>query len=157
MNFSKDINDWKPYYLLNTSDDNRLIIINYIKKVGWSRNKFHDYFKRIEELLLLKIQDMININLGSYEVNSPKKNKKIKNFWCDMELQWEAIALLRDFHDYMCGRDKKHNIRTDDCYRFIHGIRNGIATKKFIKPVCRILCGETSSRKFTHPLFTQFN
>jgi hypothetical protein len=157
MDFNKKINEWYPYYLLHSTECDRMNIINYIKNIGWSKYEFHKYFKEVEELLLFNIQSMINSCDNSHEEKSHEENVKIRKFWYTMELHWKVLALLRDFHDYMCGRDKKHNIRTDDCHRFIRGIRIGLSTKKFIKPVCRILCGESSPRKFTHPLFIQFN
>lgn len=73
-----------------------------------------------------------------------------KSLWCN-------LALLRDLHDFICGRDEKHHIRTDDCRRFIPGIIKLFNENIVIKPVYRILYNKKKSNKFTHSLFLQFN
>ena len=139
---------WKPSINLNALHTEMQYIIALVEKIGWSRNSFHKYFKDIEKKLLENLRNTIN-NI---------QNNKLPNKWINyMTLQWHMMALFRDFHDYMCGRDKKHYIRTDDCRRFIIGIENGLSTSKFIKPVHRILCGENAPKQFSHKLFKQFN
>lgn len=147
----KKIHDWVPNSSLNASYVEIKYVLDFVINVGWVKNSFHTYFKSIEKGLLENIRDMINY-IHEHRI------KYLPNTWINyMKLQWHMVALFRDFHDYMCGRDKKHYIRTDDCRRFIIGIEKGLKTSKFIKPVHRILCGENAPKQFTHYLFTQFN
>lgn len=140
---------WDPYSCLNVSDAEKIYVWNFINQPGWTKNTFHKYFKNIEKILLENLRDMIN-NLGN--------SKSLPKQWeSQMSKQWRMVSIFRDFHDFMCGRDKKHYIRTDDCRRFIRGIGKGLKNKKFIKPVHRILCGENAPKQFTHALFKQFN
>jgi hypothetical protein len=148
------INEWVPNDLLNANETEKRNIINFIKKYGWSKLSLHTYFKNMEIILLTNMQNTLN---SIFYVDKFKEIDILNNYWNEIELQWKTIALLRDFHDHMCGRDKNHHIRTDDCNRFIHGIKKGINTHKFIKPVYRILNGCEKSFSFKHPLFKQFN
>lgn len=142
---------WEPDKNLNALYEEIQYVIDYAKKNGWTKNTFHDYFKSIEKILLENLRNTIN-TMHKNNIN------KLPEQWINyMKLQWHMMSLFRDFHDYMCGRDKKHYIRTDDCRRFIIGIERGLSTAKFIKPVHRILCGENTPKQFTHKLFKQFN
>jgi hypothetical protein len=140
---------WTPYSCLNINIHEKKYVWEFVQTMGWSKNIFHKYFKNIEEKLLENLRNVVN-NL----VNS----KTLPVQWkLQMKSQWRMMAIFRDFHDFMCGRDKKHYIRTDDCRRFMVGIEKGIEKKHFIKPVHRILCGENAPKKFIHSLFKQFN
>lgn len=142
---------WKPHRTLNATCDEIQYIWDFAKQVGWNKITFHKYFKNVEKTLLENVRNTINM---LHEQNS----NTIPEKWFEyMKIQWHMVSLFRDFHDFMCGRDKKHYIRTDDCRRFMSGIEKGLNTLKFIKPVHRVLCGENAPKKFTHPLFTQFN
>jgi hypothetical protein len=148
--FQKSYN-WKPDDILKANSDEIKYVLDFSDSKGWSKNTFHKYFKSIEKKLLEKIRNMINCMHN-------KGIKKLPDVWFNyMKSQWHMMTLFRDFHDFMCGRDKKHYIRTDDCRRFIIGIKNGLKVSKFIKPVHRILCGENAPKQFKHSLFIQFN
>lgn len=150
MTYSK-IRDWVPHARLKATSSEIYYITNYAAQNGWYKKTFHIYFKNMEKELLKNVRNTINI---MHVINI----KKIATVWfVYMKKQWHMISLFRDFHDFMCGRDKKHYIRTDDCHRFINGLEKGLVESKFIKPVHRILCGENAPKKFIHPLFTQFN
>ena len=133
--------------------------INYIKTIScdktkhsiqWEKRMIHAYFKNVEQDLLINFRDKINMCYIYKETISEE--------WIDdMKYQWRMLALLRDLHDHMCGRDATHHIRTDDCRRFMKCALNGINNKHFSKPVHRLLCGENAPLQFKHPLFTQFN
>jgi hypothetical protein len=140
---------WVPYSCLNVNIYEKIYVWEFVQNIGWSKNTFHKYFKNIEKMLLENFRNVVN-NL----INS----KTLPLQWkLQMESQWRMMAIFRDFHDFMCGRDKNHYIRTDDCRRFMSGVEKGMKNKHFIKPVHRILCGENAPKKFIHSLFKQFN
>ena len=140
---------WVPYQCLNVNICEKNYVWTFVKNTGWSKNIFHNYFKNIEKILLENLRNV---------VNSIDNTKHLPEEWkSQMESQWHMVAIFRDFHDFMCGRDEKHYIRTDDCRRFMGGIEQGLKKKQFIKPVHRILCGENAPKKFIHSLFKQFN
>jgi len=115
-----------------------------------NKETFHAYFKNIEKVLLKNF---------CHTINKCHKNKTtLPNWWIEhTNRQWRMLALIRDFHDHMCGRDRKHHIRTDDCRRFIPCVMQGLLLKTFSKPVHRLLSGENAPREFTHPQFVKFN
>jgi hypothetical protein len=145
------MNAWKPCNLLNVGRQERLDILYSIKQMVLTPNEFHDQFKEIEKKLLIHTRDYIN-NIHEYKIYT-----LCDNWVAYMKSRWRMVAIFRDFHDFICGRDSKHYIRTDDCRRFMLGVINGINTKTFIKPVYRLLCGNTAPNKFKHPLFIKFN
>jgi hypothetical protein len=140
---------WVPHLHLNVSIYEKKYIWGFIQTIGWSKNAFHKYFKNIEKELLENLRNILN-NLDNSKTLPVQWKLQMKN-------QWRMLAIFRDFHDFMCGRDEKHYIRTDDCRRFMIGIEKGLEKKNFIKPVHRILCGENAPKKFMHSLFKQFN
>ena len=75
----------------------------------------------------------------------------------DEDKKWRLLAFLRDYHDYRCGRDGKHRIRTDDCIRFISSIKRYIKSSHLNNTVYRILHGRNPDLLFKHPMFVQFN
>ena len=145
----KTIYKWKPHEYFNATQDEVNEIINFITKMKWSKTDFHKYFKQYENNLINKVKDIIN--------KSHKENNVIQHS-CFEELrnEWRKLALMRDFHDYVCGRDDTHHIRTDDCRRFINGIQKILNSNIYIKPVYRLL-SDKQTKKFTHPKFTRFN
>jgi hypothetical protein len=146
--FLKKSQSWIPHKDFKATSDEIDGVLEYADQ--WSKNKFHKYFKTIESHLLTNFRNTIN--------QCYKRCKLLETEWISTtQMQWRILALFRDFHDYMCGRDHKHYIRTDDCRRFVLGITKGLKSKKFIKPVRRLLSGENAPRNFTHPLFVEFN
>jgi hypothetical protein len=141
---------WKPHKDFRTTPDEIEYIHEIIENRNWIKDTFHTYFKRIETSLLENFRDVINI--------SHKTDKTIPIEWIDhSKNQWRILALIRDFHDHMCGRDQKHYIRTDDCRRFLQCVIRGLTIDSFPKPVYRLLCGENAPRGFKHPRFIEFN
>lgn len=136
---------WWPCVYVNFTQSDIQKIIDVARSVNWSKMLFHKYFKNIEKNLLIELRDAINKNLLHQE------------FIKYMSDRWRLVALLRDFHDYIYGRDNKHYIRTDDCRRFIDCIEHGMRVGVFTKPIHRILCKKDTPGGFTHPLFKQFN
>jgi hypothetical protein len=145
------INDWVPdisfihnTYLITKIKDN-------IKE--WSNKTFYLYLKNIEEMALIEFKETINkihTNDGDQDQTFNMLNK--------LNDRWVYLALLRDFHDFMCGRDVKHYIRTDDCRRFIKCVINGMYyNTTFAKPVYRLLEGDYAPKKFKHKRFLIFN
>lgn len=144
------ISKWKPSHQFNASSEEMQYIKNISKCITWSKESFHTYFKRTEKMLLENFRDTIN----KFYIN----NIIIPDKWINhTKHQWRMLALIRDFHDYMCGRDQKHCIRTDDCRRFISCVVKGLKHSTFSKPVHRLLCGKNAPRKFVHPQFVKFN
>lgn len=141
---------WKPNKDFKANPDEIEYILNIAVEIKWRKSNFHHYFKNIEAKFLENFRDTVN---QSYLNDTP-----IPTEWINyMKFQWRMLALLRDFHDFMCGRDKKHYIRTDDCRRFLSCASRGLIDTKFSKPVHRLLCGENAPQKFIHPKFLQFN
>lgn len=140
---------WVPYPYLNVNIYEKKYVWEFVKTLGWSNHTFHKYFKNIEKKLLENLRN---------EVNNLNNSQTLPIQWkLHMKRQWRMLSIFRDFHDFICGRDEKHFIRTDDCRRFMNGIEKGMIENHFIKPVHRILRGENSPKKFIHPLFKQFN
>ena len=146
------IRNWLSESCLSLTKYEQEYITKHIKKKGWDKRNFYSYFKNAENDLLIFLKNSIN-KLDALA--------DLPEWWyVFMEAQWRMVAVFRDFHDSMCGRDEKHHIRTDDCRRFVSGIKSGIKTGEFPKPVHRILRGNISNKptdKFTHPNFVQFN
>lgn len=141
--------DWVPHtdFKSNHAEINDVLL--YTDQ--WCKNEFHQYIKTVESHLLSSFRDMMN---KCYN----KQREYPKPDWIlTTQEKWRSLALFRDFHDYMCGRDHKHYIRTDDCRRFVLGITRGLKSNNFIKPVHRLLNGESAPRAFTHPAFVVFN
>jgi hypothetical protein len=145
------INDWVPdisfihnTYLITKIKDN-------IKE--WYNKPFYLYLKNIEETILIKFRETIN------KIHADNSNRdQTFNILNKLNDIWVYLALLRDFHDFMCGRDVKHYIRTDDCRRFIKCIINGMYyNTTFAKPVYRLLEGDYAPKKFKHKRFLIFN
>jgi hypothetical protein len=150
----KKIQNWQPPILFNATP----FEINCVKEIGivekWDKTTFHMYFKSMEKHLLLQFRDYINEHYYS-QTHLPDY---VNDIWfMKNDIKWKMIALMRDFHDYMCNRDKKHYIRTDDCRRFISCVISGVESGIFPMPVHRLLKGDTAPFKFIHPLFTQFS
>lgn len=85
--------------------------------------------------------------------------KKIDND-CDIDIDYykeyfRIISLFRDYHDWNCGRDGTHSIRTRDLYNFIDEFikfqNEGILTDT----VSRVLTG--TKYTFTNSKYKQFN
>jgi hypothetical protein len=138
-------NCWVPHRDFKATSDEIHNVLLYTNQ--WCKNKFHKYIKTVESQLLSNFRNMMN----NCHISISKPN------WDLIKKRWRKLALFRDFHDYMCGRDRKHYIRTDDCRRFVLGITKGLESNEFIKPVHRLLNGENAPRKFIHPLFIDFN
>ena len=143
----KKLNNWQPHEYFNATKQEILHIVNTYNKKKKGGKDFHKYLKIMENKLIhdLKIKvDQCH--------DTPKQS------WFDLNRSlWRNLALLRDLHDFICGRDKKHHIRTDDCRRFIPGIIKLFNKNIVINPVYRILTGCKKPNKFIHPLFIQFN
>jgi predicted transcriptional regulator len=141
---------WQPSRYIKATNVEIKHIHTTIKKISWSKDAFHKYFKGVENALLCEFRDAINTCYLN-QITIPDE-------WvANTTHQWRTLALIRDFHDYMCGRDKKHYIRTDDCRRFISCAMRGMSSNSFPKPVYRLLCGDSAPRKFIHPQFIKFN
>jgi hypothetical protein len=142
--------NWKPKTKYQVKSEDLEFIRTNINVRNWKKDSFHLYFKSLEQFLLKSFRDTIN---------TCHIKKSAPNFdWVKCaSTEWMRLALMRDYHDHMCGRYDKHYIRTDDCRRFIECALKGLKTKIFSKPVHRILCGENAPRQFIHPLFTRFN
>lgn len=148
-NLFKKAENWTPHKDFKATYKEIDDVLRYADQ--WGKNTFHRQFKNTESGLLSNFRNMIN-QCYLRQCTSPFRCWLLTN-----PSQWRTLALLRDFHDYMCGRDYKHYIRTDDCRRFVMGITKGLGKEKFIKPVHRLLSGENAPRRFTHPLFVAFN
>ena len=141
--------NWDPPDYFNISDDEILYIFDIISKIKWSKYNFHAYFKKIEEKLLIEFCNITNKYM--YDIYN------INYYLDDQDKKWRLLAFLRDYHDYRCGRDGKHRIRTDDCIRFIYSIKRYIKNSNLNNTVYRILRGRNPDLLFKHPLFVQFN
>jgi hypothetical protein len=137
---------WRPPHAFQASDDDYYHVLSIPEAQTWTKPAFHAYFKRVELNLLKKFRKTIN--------SGDKPTNKQTHA---MQRDWRRLALLRDYHDYMCERDRKHHIRTDDCRRFIACVLKGIMHGRFAMPVTRMLTGCGAPRGFTHPRFVQFN
>jgi hypothetical protein len=144
----KNSKGWTPHKDFDASNKEIAYVLHVTKQL--CGNKLHKYFKTVESCLLSTFRDMMN------NIHEHHKLQEL-DYILTTQKQWRLLALLRDFHDYMCGRDIKHYIRTDDCRRFVVGVSKGLKSNKFIKPVYRLLDGENAPRNFTHPLFIIFN
>ena len=139
--------NWVPNKKFNATEKEVEYIILYTK--GFEKKEVYCKIKYIEKKLLKMFQK---------EINRFYKNKELCGYWIDnMKYQWRMLALLRDFYDFKCVRDKTHYIRTDDCRRFINCVLDGLKNNKFSNPVKRILSNSTNSYSFIHPNFVQFN
>lgn len=144
------IDHWHPHQDFNATSAEILHVHNTIRVIDWSKKTFHSYVKSIETLLLGNFRDVIN--------KCHTNKTTIPPCWIEhTSYQWRMLALVRDFHDHMCGRDQTHYIRTDDCRRFLTCVLRGLHLKSFPKPVHRLLGGENAPRKFIHPRFIRFN
>jgi hypothetical protein len=145
-----NIDRWHPSRYFKASLEEIHYVYEITQKITWKKETFHEYFKSIEKLLLENFRDIINMCYAN--------NTTIPCEWIDnTNQQWRMLALIRDFHDHTCGRDRKHYIRTDDCRRFLSCVIRGLSLTSFSKPVHRLLCGENAPRKFIHPQFVKFN
>lgn len=144
------MSSWRPHRDFNASLEEIQYVHELTRKITWTKETFHAYFKGIEKLLLENFRDIINT---CYTNKTAMPNGWIEH----TNRQWRMLALIRDFHDHMCGRDRKHYIRTDDCRRFLSCVMRGLSLKAFPKPVHRMLSGENAPRKFIHPQFVKFN
>lgn len=143
------INKWNPLEVFMATDIEVIETREIIKSINWSKKETHLQFKKVEKSLLIHFRNYIN---SCRRLNHIPVEQLI-----EINTQWRRLALVRDLHDYLCGRDKKHHIRTDDCRRFISCVIKGLHMSEFSKPVARLLCGENAPREFTHPAFVQFN
>ena len=142
---------WKPSKNFNiTQNDISATIKDGLER--WKMGSLHEYFKKTEAILLTSFMEYVN----HCHKNDVDIFHDIK--WMTRNIiQGKKLALLRDFHDYMCDRDEKHHIRTDDCRRFMTCVIRGIKQPTFAMPVHRMLRGDTSPSNFTHPRFIKFN
>ena len=147
------IQKWQPSSTFNATPAE----IHTVREIGitenWNKTAFHGYFKTIETNLLIQFRNYANEH---FEAQTHMPDYINDEWFVENAGKWKLLALLRDFHDHMCNRDKKHYIRTDDCRRFIPCIIRGIDSGVFAMPVHRLLNGDTAPRKFTHPWFLQF-
>lgn len=138
---------WTPHEFFNASEKEIVQVIKTYYDTQKKEKNFYEYFKNMEKKLIYNLKLKVN---QCY--NIPEKS------WFELNKSlWRNLALLRDLHDFICGRDKKHHIRTDDCRRFIPGIIKLFNENIVINPVYRILYNKKNENKFTHPLFLQFN
>ena len=141
------MSSWRPDFNASLKE---IDCVRKITRNNWTKETFHAFFKGIEKSLLENFRDTINT---CYTNKTTMPNGWIEH----TNRQWRMLALIRDFHDHMCGRDRKHYIRTDDCRRFLSCVVRGLSLTAFPKPVHRLLCGENAPRKFIHPQFVKFN
>lgn len=136
--FKASFNDM--IYMYKTIDDH------------WSKKSFQRMIKNFERELLSEF---------SYIINGLDDSRSAYDFlqdWADRSFKyWKRLALVRDYHDYRCGRDSTHHIRTDYCHRFVSCVMSGVQSGSFTSPVKKLLTGTTSPRNFTHHMFRQFN
>jgi hypothetical protein len=142
--------NWRPSKEFRATSDEIQYVQNLDKSIIWCKDTFHTYFKNIEKILLENFRDIIN---KCHKCGIEISHKLIDQ----ITPQWHMLALIRDFHDHMCGRDRTHYIRTDDCRRFLSCVLKGLKIQEFSKPVHRLLCGENAPRRFVHPRFIKFN
>lgn len=78
-----------------------------------------------------------------------------------MSYVWKKLALMRDFHDHMCGRDKKHETRIKACYNFLPTVKYTMEhldeIKRLSNTIPIILRTKNVKYTFIHPVFEQFN
>lgn len=147
----KNLADWKPLLGITVSEEQKYNIIKMVNKMGWGRNAFHNFYKNIEINLIKIVTHAIN-NL--YEHPGYTFSDK----WIDMmRNEWYRLSLLRDIHDFICGRHPSHRIRIVDCYKFMNSLLYGMYSGKFNNSVRRIFSNTKLQYKFKHPLFKEFN
>jgi hypothetical protein len=145
------INVWSPHRRFKATWRDRRYVEDNCFNFGKSVNQFHAFLKFLEVTLIEEFSDMIN---QSYL----KGNNNIIWNWIDnATVDWRRLALVRDYHDHRCGRDKTHHVRTDACRRFVSDVMNGMNIGYFSKYVDMILSGKTCPRQFVHPAFKIFN
>jgi hypothetical protein len=146
------INGWVPNHRFKATFQDILYVEDSCYNFDNSKKEFHGFFKYLEGKLLKEFSDMIN------HLHFTGNNNMIWNWFEKATVDWRRLALVRDYHDYRCGRDTTHHIRTYACRRFVSDIMYGMNNRYvFSKYVDMILSGTTCPRQFVHPAFKIFN